>query len=232
MKKLFKNKIFKIILAIALSVCVLGTSAIFLVSSHVVSSTRDRIVTAGDATALGDFDCVIVLGCLVYEDGTLSGRLNDRMEVGVATYFVLKDAGRNAKLIVSGDHGSEDYNEVDAMKSYAVENGVPTEDVFMDHAGFSTYESIYRAKEIFGAERIVIVTQEYHLYRALYIAESLGVEAYGVSADLREYSQMLKHNVREVLARNKDFFTSIFKPKPTYLGEKIDLDGDGNVTND
>ena len=97
---------------------------------------------------------------------------------------------------------------------------------------FASFSSEDGAKEIFGAERIVIVTQEYHLYRALYIAESLGVEAYGVSADLREYSQMLKHNVREVLARNKDFFTSIFKPKPTYLGEKIDLDGDGNVTND
>jgi vancomycin permeability regulator SanA len=101
----------------------------------------------------------------------------------------------------------------------------------MDHAGLSTYESIYRAKEIFGAKKILIITQEYHLYRAISIAESLGVEAYGISADLREYSGQVKYSARELLARTKDFFTSIFKPEPTYLGDKIDLSGDGNVTN-
>ena len=102
----------------------------------------------------------------------------------------------------------------------------------MDHAGFSTYESIYRAKEIFGAERIVVITQEYHLYRALYIADALGLEAYGVASDQRTYSGQTMRDVREILARNKDFLTSLFKPKPTYLGETISLDGSGDVTND
>ena len=102
----------------------------------------------------------------------------------------------------------------------------------MDHAGFSTYESIYRAKEIFGAEKIIIVTQEYHLYRALYIAEKLGIEAYGVSADYRTYSGQIKRDVREVLARFKDFVTVLIKPEPTYLGETIPISGDGNITND
>jgi vancomycin permeability regulator SanA len=133
---------------------------------------------------------------------------------------------------MSGDHGQADYDEVNIMKNYAISHGVPSEDIFMDHAGFSTYESIYRAREVFGVKKFIIVTQEYHLHRALYIAESLGVEAYGLSADLRDYSGQLKYSIREVLARNKDFFTSLIKPKPKYLGERIDLGGNGDVTND
>ena len=162
------------------------------------------------------------------EDGTPSDRLRDRVKVGVDLYH----AGAAPKLLMSGDHGREGYDEVSAMLKLAVELGVPEEDVFLDHAGFSTYESIYRAKEIFGAERILIVTQEYHLYRALYIAEAMGLEAWGVSADLRDYVGQIKYDTREILARNKDFLTAIFKPEPTYLGEKISLDGNGDVTND
>jgi len=133
---------------------------------------------------------------------------------------------------MSGDHGTVEYDEVNAMKQYAIEKGIDSEQIFMDHAGFSTYESIYRAKEIFGAERVVIITQEYHLYRALYIADALGLEAYGVASDQRTYSGQTMRDVREILARNKDFLTSLFKPKPTYLGETISLDGSGDVTND
>jgi len=133
---------------------------------------------------------------------------------------------------MSGDHGTVEYDEVNAMKQYAIEKGIDSEEIFMDHAGFSTYESIYRAKEIFGAERVVIITQEYHLYRALYIADALGLEAYGVASDQRTYSGQTMRDVREILARNKDFLTSLFKPKPTYLGETISLDGSGDVTND
>jgi vancomycin permeability regulator SanA len=102
----------------------------------------------------------------------------------------------------------------------------------MDHAGFSTYESMYRAKEIFQAKKVIIVTQQYHLYRAIYIAESLGLEAYGVAADYRSYYGQTKRDIREVLARVKDFGTSILKPKPTYLGDAIPIWGDGNQTND
>ena len=118
------------------------------------------------------------------------------------------------------------------MKEFAINEGVPSEDVFMDHAGFSTYDSIYRAKEIFKAKNIIIVTQEYHLYRALYIAESLGLNAYGVSADSRKYAGQTSRELREILARDKDFVKSIFKPKSTYLGEEIPVSGNGDVTND
>jgi vancomycin permeability regulator SanA len=142
------------------------------------------------------------------------------------------ELGGSAKLLMTGDHGREDYDEVDVMKSFAVEAGVPSEDVFMDHAGFSTYESMYRAKEIFQARKVIIITQEYHLYRAIYIAEQLGMEAYGVAADYRAYYDQTKRDIREILARVKDFGTSLLKPKPTYLGKAIPIWGDGNLTND
>ena len=118
------------------------------------------------------------------------------------------------------------------MKNFAIDKGVPSESIFMDHAGFSSYESIYRAKEIFGAKKIVIVTQKYHLYRALYIANQLGIEAYGVGADPRQYVGATYRELREILARNKDFIKCIFKPEPTYLGDTIPVSGDGNDTND
>ena len=136
------------------------------------------------------------------------------------------------KLLMSGDHGRVEYDEVNAMKQYAVDRNVSSEDVFMDHAGFSTYETVYRAKEIFGCESVIIVTQEYHLYRALYIAERLGLEAYGVATDGYDYPGQTLREMREILARNKDFLTGIIKPKPTYLGEVISIDGNGDVTND
>lgn len=101
----------------------------------------------------------------------------------------------------------------------------------MDHAGFSTYESLYRARDVFGAKNVIIITQEYHLYRALYIAKSLGLDAVGVSADLRTYYGQSLRETREIAARVKDFFYTVFQPLPTYLGDPVSLDGDGNVTN-
>ena len=169
-----------------------------------------------------------MLGAGVRNDGSLSAMLEDRLRRGVELYQL----GAAPKLLMTGDHGRENYDEVDAMKSYAVDQGIASADVFMDHAGFSTYESMYRAKEIFQAKKIIIVTQEYHLYRALYIAERLGLEVYGVSSDYRTYSGQTARDIREVLARVKDFGTSIFKPEPTYLGETIPIWGDGNLTND
>ncbi len=173
----------------------------------------------------GDIDCVLVLGCQVKSDGTPSHMLEDRLKTAVAL-------GDGYTYLMSGDHGQESYNEVAVMKQFAIDSGIPSEKVFMDHAGFSTYESIYRAKHIFGAKRILIITQKYHLFRALHIANALGVDAWGISADLRPYSGQFFREVREVLARVKDFGMSIFQPKSTYLGNPIDLSGSGDVTND
>lgn len=196
------------------------------INAYVVLRTKDQILTPEEMTAY-DADCILVLGCLVREDGTPSNMLHDRLQRGVELY----KAGAAPKLLMSGDHGREDYDEVNTMKQFALDAGIASADVFMDHAGFSTYESLYRAKEVFGVKKVIIVTQKYHLYRALHIANKLGLEAVGVAADYRSYAGQTYRDVREILARNKDFFTGIFQPEPTYLGEMIPIFGSGDLTN-
>ncbi len=215
----------KRLLIIAAALAALAAGTVLVPGIIVVSSAKDRIITADEAAELENTDCVLVLGAGV-RDGSPTPMLRDRLITGISLY----ESGAAPKIIMSGDHGREDYDEVNVMKSYAVENGVPDGDVFMDHAGFSTYDSVYRAKAVFEADSIIIVTQKYHLYRALYIAERLGVNAVGVSADLDDYSGQLKRDLREIAARDKDFFSCLFKPEPKYLGEKIPVSGDGNIT--
>ncbi len=200
--------------------------AVLCINGYVVLSTQKKILSVDQAAQLENVECVLVLGCGVRPDGTPSAMLADRLQQAIILY----NAGAAPKLLMSGDHGQESYDEVNTMRQYALDADVPSADIFMDHAGFSTYESIYRARDIFGAGKIIIVTQKYHLHRALHIAKALGVEAYGVSADLRSYSGQFYRDARELLARNKDFVTSIIQPKPTYLGETIPVWGDGNLT--
>ena len=206
----------------------LGIAGVLGIDAYVVQATSHQICTPEEAASLEDVDCILVLGCKVHDNGAPSAMLEDRLRRGTELF----QAGAAPKLLMSGDHGTVTYNEVQAMKQYAIDKGIASSDVFMDHAGFSTYESIYRAKEVFQAQKIIIVTQEYHLYRALYVANALGVEAYGVSADYRSYVGQTARDIREVLARNKDFLTSVFKPYPTYLGEAIPVNGNGDLTND
>ena len=206
----------------------LGAVFALSINAYVVNSTKKQILSADAAAALSDVDCILVLGCDVHPNGQPSAMLHDRLQQSVDLY----DAGAAPKLLMSGDHGQVRYDEVSAMKQFALDAGVPSADVFMDHAGFSTYESLYRTRDIFEAKKIIIVTQKYHLHRALYIANALGLEAYGVSSNPRNYSGQLMRDIREILARNKDFFTSIYKPKPTFLGDAIPVGGDGNLTND
>lgn len=197
------------------------------INFYVKASTKKQIISNRDYTNLKDIDCIIILGAGIWGDKP-SHMLEDRLLEGINLY----NNNVSNKIIMSGDHGREEYDEVNIMKKYAIEKGIPSENIFMDHAGFSTYESIYRAKEIFKAKKVVIVTQKYHLYRALYIANQLGVEAYGIGADPRQYVGATYRELREILARNKDFIKCIFKPEPTYLGETIPVSGDGDVTND
>lgn len=212
---------------ILISAAVLLATAAFVPNFIVIKKTESNIVALEEGAELSDVDCAVILGAGVRE-GKPTPMLRDRLLVGIDLY----KSGAVKKLIMSGDHGSTDYDEVNIMKSFAVDRGVPDEDIFMDHAGFSTYETIYRAREIFEADNIIIVSQKYHLYRALYIAEKLGIKSVGVSADLDTYRGQTKRDLREILARDKDFFKCIFKPKPTYLGDKIPVSGDGNLTND
>lgn len=218
-KKWFKCGLLAVVIVLAL---VLG------INVHMLMSTNGYIVSAEAAAGLGDVDCILVLGCGVDENGRPKGLLTDRLDVGLALY----GAGAAPKLLMSGDHGRTEYDEVNAMKQYAQAAGVPGSDVFMDHAGFSTYESAYRARDVFAASRVIIVTQGYHLPRALYVARALGLDAYGVAADLHSYRGAAYREFREALARCKDFATALVQPEPTYLGEAIPVSGDGDVTND
>ena len=220
-------KLWKKILLIALVVENFFLALVFCINGYVIQSTKGKILSVDEAFKVQNADCILVLGCGVRSDGTPSAMLEDRLKQAITLYT----NGAAPKLLMSGDHGHTDYDEVNTMKNYAMQAGVPSEDIFMDHAGFSTYESVYRAKSIFQAEKILIVTQEYHLHRALHIAKALGVEAYGISADLRDYSGQFYRDVREILARNKDVLTGIFKPKPTYTGDPLPVWGDGNLTN-
>ena len=165
----------KKVLSLLLALAAAALSAILVVSACVADIAAPRLLSAAQAAELKGVDCILVLGCQVLDDGTPSLMLRDRLDTAIALY----EAGAAPKLLMSGDHSREDYDEVGAMKRYAMAAGVPSEDIFLDHAGFSTYESIYRAKALFGAEKILIVTQEYHLYRAVYIAQKLGLEAWG-----------------------------------------------------
>lgn len=213
---------------ILLSLACLGAASLFGINAYVQGSTSSRILSPQQAAELEDIDCILVLGCKVKDNGVPSDMLTDRLRRGVELY----NMGAAPKLLMTGDHGRESYDEVDAMKQYAVDEGIASSDIFMDHAGFSTYESMYRAKNIFQARKILIVTQEYHLYRAIYIAQSLGLDAYGVSSDYRNYLGQTGREIREILARVKDFATSLFQPLPTYGGKIIPINGDGNLTND
>ena len=218
MKKILKYGTIAIIIMVTI---IIG------INLYVKISTNKQIVKEADYTKLSNIDCIIVLGAGIWNNEP-SPMLEDRLLEGINLY---KNNVSN-KIIMSGDHGRAEYDELNIMKNYAIERGVKSEDIFMDHAGFSTYESIYRAKAIFKAKRIVIVTQKYHLYRALYIAKQLDLEAYGVGADPRQYVGATYREIREILARDKDFIKCIFKPEPTYLGETIPVSGNGDVTND
>lgn len=198
---------------------------VFGVDFYVKASVRSRILSPQEAADIEGADCILVLGCGVWGDKP-SPMLEDRLLRGIELYGL----AAAPKMIMSGDHGRIDYDEVNVMKQFAVARQVPSSDVFMDHAGFSTYESMVRAKEVFGVQKVIIVTQEYHLYRALYIAKSLGLEAYGVSSDQRSYAGQTYRDLREILARDKDFLSCIFLPKPTFLGEAIPVSGNGDVT--
>lgn len=222
------SKLLRILSAVAGGCVLLGGCTVLAGNSYVKNSTANRIITAEQAAAISDVDCILVLGCKVKDDGVPSHMLEDRLRRGVELYH-----GKAApKLLMSGDHGRTEYNEVGAMKAYAINAAVPSSDVFMDHAGFSTYESLYRAKEVFGVKKVILVSQEYHLHRAIYIAEEMGIEAYGVSADYRTYSGQAKRDLREVLARCKDILTTAFEVPPTYDGHPIPINGDGDLTND
>lgn len=218
---------------VGLGVLLLAILLVVVVTNAVVVATTTRYIVPAEEVFDytkndSDFnaDAILVLGAAVRPDGSPSNMLRDRLDDGIALY----KRGAAPKIIMSGDNGTASYNEVAVMKQYAVDHGVPAEDIFCDHAGFSTYESMYRAKHVFGVEKLIVATQTYHLYRALYAAQGLGMEAIGVPCDTIEYSGQLLRDIREVPARTKDFFKTLLQVPSTFVGDSISLNQSGDVT--
>lgn len=235
--RIFKKKWVKCTCFGILVVCVVTLLVIMICNVIVKAKAKKQMIcgytelselTASEELAeLPEVDCILVLGCAVWDNGVPSPMLQDRLDTAIALY----QAGVAKKLLMSGDHHEDGYDEVNVMKQVAMDAGIPSEDIFMDHAGLSTYDSMARARQVFGVDSMVVVTQEYHLYRAVYLGQEQGITCYGVSASLREYRKQNQYNVREVLARVKAVGQAIRKPQ-TMEGDMIDIHGSGDATND
>ena len=205
-------------------ICILTVAGI---NWYILNFTKEYIFQEVDQ--ISSRQCAMILGARVYDSGTISLVVRDRVEGAMELYH----QGLADKVLISGDHGQREYDEVNAIKNYIkLMHHIPDQDIFMDHAGFSTYDSVYRARDVFDVDKMIIVSQGYHLYRALYIAQKLGVDAYGVAADYHIYRGQTYRDLREILARVKDAVITVFKPEPTYLGKVIPVSGDGDLTND
>lgn len=215
-KSLFKVACYLVIIAVLV---VVGLSEFVKISTMGSIKNKEKAGTKAD--------CILVLGAGV--NGTdPSDMLKDRLDTAIELY----KNGFADRILMSGDHGSIYYNEVGVMKAYAIENGVPSEKIFMDHAGFSTSESISRAYGIFGCNSIIAVTQRYHLYRTLYLAKSKGINVVGVCAERHNYKGQLYREIREILARDKDLCMSVLGKNEKKYSESIPITGNGDVTND
>ena len=206
-RKLRAGTIILRIIAVILVCLLVAVIAAVVINVYMVIKTKSRILDTSDPVLRNDngFDAVIVLGCSVRPDGAPSDMLADRIDAGVEVFSTA-----NAKILVMSGDRSDNYDEVSVMTARAMAKGIPEESMVEDPEGFSTYESIFRAAKHFGFKRVIIVTQRYHLYRSLYVAEKLGMEAYGIEADPRSYSGQFNRDVREFAARVKDFFKCMF----------------------
>lgn len=229
-RKKLKGRVFKVLL-ISLSVILIGIIACAFMINCVDEKGVKNIISFEEISD-NEVDAIIVLGAGVKEDGSPCQLLEDRLKTAIAVYNKLD---KKCKILLSGDHGQDNYNEVKTMKKYILDNlSISESDIFMDHAGFSTYDTMYRAKDIFEVNKAIVITNGYHLPRALYLAQKKNIEALGVASDLREYSGIDYYKFRERFSQIKAFLMSnITKSKPKFLGEKIPISSsDGRITED
>ena len=234
MVKRFFKRLLAIVIVAIVALGIVGMT----INSHFLNSQKKNIAVTVDSseytfskedtTTLKDFkaDCIVVLGCGIKDSETPTPMLKDRLDVGIMLYKM----GAAPKILLSADNSTSVHDEIHVMLKYVLAAGIPSEDIFCDHAGVSTYDSMYRLKSIFETEKAIVVTQTYHLYRSLYIANKLGVEAIGVASDQETYSGQPVRELREVLARNKDFFKVLAKKESTVGGSVISIKGDGTVS--
>ena len=229
-RKKLKGRVFKVLL-ISLSVILIGIIACAFMINCVDEKGVKNIISFEEISD-NEVDAIIVLGAGVKEDGSPCQMLEDRLKTAIAVYNKLD---KKCKILLSGDHGQDNYNEVKTMKKYILDNlSISESDIFMDHAGFSTYDTMYRAKDIFEVNKAIVITNGYHLPRALYLAQKKNIEALGVASDLREYLGIDYYKFRERFSQIKAFLMSnITKSKPKFLGEKIPISSsDGRITED
>lgn len=211
-----------VILLLLLLLCVLFYS----VANIIVLASAEKHIVSSETAIESKADCIIVLGAGLDRNGNPSAVLKDRLDKALSLF----NKNASDRILVSGDHGQENYDETNAMKNYLIKKGVDPEKIFADHAGFSTYDTVYRAKEVFLAKKVIIVTQRFHLPRAVFIARALGLDACGVTADRHEYKNMLWYEMRESAARVKYLFDALIKPEPKYLGSAIPISGSASMT--
>lgn len=227
----------RVILIIVLAASLAGVVSMTL-NNHVVNKEKENIIATvtEDKPTLEkeelkklkavDADCIMVLGAGIRDDETPTPMLKDRLDMGIMLY----EKGLAPKILLTGDNGTEEHNEIHVMLNYVRNAGVPDEDIFCDHAGFSTYDSMFRAKDIFEIEKMIVVTQTYHEYRSLYIAEKLGLQVKGAASDQMMYSGQPIREIREVAARVKDYFKTMKKPDALLGGEAIPISGNGIIS--
>ncbi len=196
------------------------------VNLYYLLSTRTQM--AHSLPEVRPAQAALLLGARVYRKNRVSQIVYDRIVKSVELYR----SGKVRKILISGDHGTVQYDEVNTIKARLLSYHIPARDIFMDHAGFSTYESVYRAREIFRVKSMIIVTQGFHLPRALFLARRFGIQAQGFAADRIIYRSRHYNAFRESLARVKDLGFALLRPPPTYLGKTIPITGDGRITQD
>lgn len=203
-------------------------SLLLLITANVVVIRKSKRFLYDNISDIPKCYTAIVLGAKVQQDGTPSDYLQDRLDMAIELYH----NNKISRFLLSGDHGQTTYDEVNNMKAYLLNHGIDTADIFLDHAGFDTYNTMVRAKNIFQVTDAIIVTQAFHLPRAVYIARSQDIEAFGINADKRQYAAMKSLKIREALARVKAFAEVTFHKNPKYLGEQIPITGDSKLSYD
>ena len=195
----------------------IGMFLILLVLSFWLINLQTRSNIYSDLTLVPHTEVALIPGAAILRDGSLSPVLKDRVDAALRLY----QAGKADNILVSGDNGTTTYNEVNPVRIYLVESGVPFERIYLDHAGFDTYSSMYRAKEIFRVGSTTIITQSFHLPRAVYVARHIGIIAYGYNADDGHY--LLKNYIRELFADVKTLLDLSWEREPKYLGDIIPI---------
>ncbi len=202
------KRLWKFIRKLFLALIALGLLALFLPRLYTTIYSWSRTYTVSAAPASG---AVVVFGAGLTRDGYPTAVLRDRVETAAQLYF----AGKVEKLLMSGDNRSVNYNEPEAMRQYAISLGVPANAIVLDYAGRSTYDTCYRAKSIFGLNSALLVTQAFHLPRALFLCNALGIQAAGVQANNRRYwpPLLMIWNIREQLA-TVGAFVDVYVSRP------------------